>query len=434
MQKKLIIRLLIVVTGLWLVGLFFAGFQLKQELNNTFDSTLQETAERILPLALVEIFNREESKLLQLLPALNPHDERITYQVRNAAGQVLLQSHAARLKTFNLPLRNGFESQDDYRIFTVSAIQGTYFLQVAEPLSHRRAAVLHTMLIMTIPLLLLLPLCLLVAIFLVRQVIKPVRQYGIELDQRGAADLTPVAPKTLPHELEPITKAVNQLLLRLQVALDTERYFTANAAHELRTPLATMKAQTQRLAKTLTDEASRLKVAQLATTLDHLINLSDKLLQLAKADSGGLLTATPQDLNALLRLIVAEYQWTGRQNVQLQLPQQPVRACLDPDAFSILVKNLLENAIKHGDRDSPIYVQLKADGELRIINNCNPLSKEQLLQLPERFFRASENTSGSGLGLAIVVALVKGIGGHLQLLSPVSGSESGFEVIIKLPE
>ena len=67
-----------------------------EELNKTFDSALQETAERILPLALVEIYNREESKLLQQLPALGAHKERLTYQVRNAANQVLLQSHTAQ--------------------------------------------------------------------------------------------------------------------------------------------------------------------------------------------------------------------------------------------------------------------------------------------------------------------------------------------------
>ncbi len=171
LQKQLILRLLLLVTCLWLLGLFLAGVQLKRELNKTFDSALQETAERILPLALVEIFNREEAKLLQQLPALSAHEERLTYQVRNADGEVLLQSHTARQKSFSTPLRNGFDSQDGYRIYTVSAIQSTYFIQVAEPLTKRRDAVLNTLLIMAMPLLLLLPLCLLMAVFLVRQVI-----------------------------------------------------------------------------------------------------------------------------------------------------------------------------------------------------------------------------------------------------------------------
>lgn len=433
LQKQLILRLLILVTCLWLLGLFLAGVQLKKELNKTFDSALQETAERILPLALVEIFNREDTKLLQQLPALSAHEERLTYQVRNAEGQVLLQSHTARQNSFSIPLREGFVSQDGYRIFTVSAVQGRYFIQVAEPLDKRREAVLHTLLNLAMPLLLLLPLCLLMAGFLVRQVIRPVRQYGTQLAQRGAGDLTPVTPGNLPHELEPMRQAVNQLMRRLQTVLEAERHFTANAAHELRTPLATLMAQTQRLERTLSDEASRLKAGQLVITLNHLVNLSDKLLQLAKADSSGLLTDTPQDLSQLLSLIADEYQRSGVQNLQLQLPEQAIKACFDADAFSILVKNLIENAIKHGEANSRIAVQLSRKGELRVVNACEPLSPEQLKRLHERFFRASVTTPGSGLGLAIVDALVKGMGGQVQLVSPASDSDRGFEAIVQLP-
>ena len=433
LQKQLILRLLLLVTCVWLLGLFLAGVQLKKELNKTFDSALQETAERILPLALVEIFNREEAKLLQQLPALSAHEERLTYQVRNADGEVLLQSHTARQKSFTTPLRDGFDSQDGYRIYTVSAIQSNYFIQVAEPLSKRNEAVRNTLLIMAMPLLLLLPLCLLMAVFLVRQVIRPVRQYGTQLAQRGAGDLTPVTHGNLPHELEPMRQAVNQLMRRLQSALEAERHFTANAAHELRTPLATMMAQTQRLEKTLNDEASRLKAGQLVTTLNHLVNLSDKLLQLAKAESSGLLTDAPQDLSQLLSLIADEYQRSGVQNLQLQLPQQAIKACIDADAFSILVKNLIENAIKHGEANSRIIVRLSGKGELRVVNACEPLNAEQLRRLHERFFRASMTTLGSGLGLAIVDALVKGMGGQMQLLSPASDSDKGFEVSIQLP-
>ncbi|AEP31049.1 ATP-binding protein [Brumicola nitratireducens] len=433
LQKQLVLRLLIVVACLWVLGLVIATMQLNEELNKTFDSALQETAERILPLALVEIYNREESKLLQQLPALGAHKERLTYQVRNAANQVLLQSHTAQQHDFNLALRDGFESQDGYRVFTVSAVQGAYFIQVAEPLSHRREAVLHTLLIMAIPLLVLLPLCLLMAIFLVRQVINPVTQYGKQLALRGAGDLTPIIPEHLPLELEPMTQAVNQLMLRLQTALETERHFTANAAHELRTPLATMMAQTQRLEKTLSDEASRLKAGQLVVTLNHLVSLSDKLLQLAKADSSGLLTDKPENLSALLLLIVDEYVRSGKHDIRLQLPEQVLMACIDADAFYILAKNLIENAVKHGDANESIHVQLSNKGELRVVNACEPLSAEQLKRLHERFFRASSNTSGSGLGLAIVEALVKGIGAQLKFLSPATDSKRGFEAVIQLP-
>jgi two-component system OmpR family sensor kinase len=433
LQKQLVWRLLMVVTAFWIIGLLLATMQLNKELNKTFDSALKETAERILPLALVEILNREETKLLQQLPALSAHEERLSYQLRDAANQVVLKSHTADQHDFRPALEDGFDSQNGYRIYTVSAMQGAYFIQVAEPLSYRREAVLHTLLIMTIPLLVLLPLCLLMAVILVRQVISPVKQYGQQLALRGAGDLTPIISNNTPLEIEPMTQAVNQLMLRVQTALETERHFTANAAHELRTPLAILMAQTQRLEKTLGDDTARVKVGQLATTLRHLINLSDKLLQLAKADSGGLLTNAPLNLAELLAMITDEYGRSGNQDIRLTLPDREVLASIDADAFAILVKNLIENALKYSDVSTPIHVQLNNQAVLRVINDCEALQDEHLQHLHERFYRASNNALGSGLGLAIVDALVKSIGGRMQLLSPASQSNRGFEVVIELP-
>lgn len=431
-QKQLLVRLMVLICCAGLLGLLLTGYQLKKELNNAFDSALQETAERILPLALVEIFNREETKLLQQLPALTEHQERLTYRVLNAAGQVLLQSHTAQQLNLIAPLEDGFINQGGYRIFTISAVQKNYFIQVSEPIKKRNEAIINTLLSMILPLLMLLPLSLIVVVLVIGHVIKPIQRYGEQVSQRSAGYLSPIEPQGLPKELHPISVAVNQLMARLSAAIEAERQFTANAAHELRTPLATLMAQAQRLEKTLHDESDRQKAKQLVGTLNHLINLSDKLLQLAKADSSKLLSDQVQNLQPLLAFIVKHVQQEGASRIRLQHSDRPIQSYIDPDAFFILVKNLLENAMKYGKEGEQIQVSMH-DGELRISNDCDPLPADTLAHLRERFYRASNTTSGSGLGLAIVDAIVTSIGGQVQIHSPVSGACRGFEVIISIP-
>lgn len=417
------------------MGLLLAAVVLRQELNQAFDSALQETAERILPLAVVESYNREQDQVIQQLPALRAHDEYLTYQVQTADGLVLLQSHAARQESFihSTPLPEGFIDYADHRLYITSAVSGHFFIQVAEPLAQRRAAVRNSLLALALPLLLIGPLSLLVAALLVRAVLRPVRVYGAALEQRGAADLSPIQDLSLPEELEPMVQAVNQLMARLRKALEAERHFTANAAHELRTPLATVMAQLQRLQKKLTDEDARAKADQMAASLQHLAVMADKLLQLAKAEGAGLLAETPQDLSVLLHLVVNELLVTASGRLQLDRPQQPVMSQVDVDAFALLVKNLLDNAIKHGRSDQPIQIVLTTDASLCVINHCEPLDATQLDRLQERFFRGTTQATGSGLGLAIAATLVQGMGGRMQLYSPARGLEQGFEVVVQLP-
>ncbi|KAA0875028.1 sensor histidine kinase [Nitrincola tapanii] len=435
LQKQLMIRLACLLICLWLLGLVLATLVVRHVLNQSLDSALQETAERILPLAILELYNRDQLGVLQQLPALRAHDEYLTYRVLDASGQVLVHSHGAREEQFvdQFPLPQGFVNHGDYRVFITSAIRETFFIQVAEPLTARQAAILSNLLALALPLLLILPLSLFVATWLVHKVLFPLRAYGLALAQRSAVDLTPVDIADLPLELSPIVKQMNGLMERLHKALTAERYFTANAAHELRTPLATAIAQLQRLQKKLTDEEARSKADQVRSSLGELVTLTDKLLQLAKAEGSSLLVSIPQDLSSVLRMLVNEFQITLADRLVLVLPKQPVMSPVDIDAFALLVRNLLENAMKHGDPIQRIQIELKSDATLSFINQCEVVQAEQLNHLHERFYRGLSETSGSGLGLAIATALVQGMGGEIQLYSPVPGQAKGFEVRVKLP-
>jgi two-component system OmpR family sensor kinase len=274
----------------------------------------------------------------------------------------------------------------------------------------------------------------LAAIFgVVRLSFHPLRRLGTELASRSAQNLSPVQDKALPSELKPIARAANQLLGRLNAAFEAERSFAASAAHELRTPLAGAIAQVQRLRAETADLQAAQRAAEIENSLKRLSRLSEKLMQLARAEGGRLRSGHPADLRPILQVIVNDLSRSvapGR--LKLALPVDPVLSDIDPDAFGILCRNLIENALKHGTAHAPIDVRLTSDGQLSVSNEGPVLPSETLHRLTSRFERAGRIGDGSGLGLAIVRTIAEGADGSLTLHSPIPDRETGFEAVVML--
>jgi two-component system OmpR family sensor kinase len=360
---------------------------------------------------------------------MREHDEYFTYVVRDAEGQVLLRSHKADLTVFPPFNGMGFTDTPTHRIYSDAALQGTVTISVAEPLARRRAVAWQTLLGLALPLGLLVPVSLIGVWALVRLSMTPLRRLRFDIEARGAGDLTPVSMAGLPSEIRPNALAVNQLLERLKRTLEAERSFTANSAHELRTPVAAALAQTQRLIIETSDKGARERAREIEVALRRLVRLSEKLMQLARAEGARLLAAEPIDLAVILRMVVNEMT-SGVGNaghVELVLPDVPALSHIDPDAFAILVRNLIENALKHGSRQEPVRVALSADGVLRVANAGPTVAPDLLARLSEPFERGRAQADGAGLGLAIAKTIAAGTGGRIELLSPREGRQDGFE-------
>ncbi|HEY9211503.1 MAG TPA: ATP-binding protein [Ancylobacter sp.] len=305
---------------------------------------------------------------------------------------------------------------------------------MAEPLDHRAAIAREIQMGLGLPLLVVIPLALLAIILAVRASLAPLRRFRERLQARNGRDLSPVPGGDLPSEIGPLASTLNSLLHRLKAAFDAERSFAANAAHELRTPLAGAIAQAQRLQSETIDSAARARAADIEVTLKRLTRLSERLMQLARAEGGRLRLDRTSDLRTVARMVVEDIGRTGAPSrIALTLPDQPVMSDLDPDAFGILCRNLVENALRHGQETAPVEVTLSADGTFTVANEAPVLPPETLNRLSVRFERASESGDGSGLGLAIVAAIAERIGSLLVLESPRRGHASGFEATVKLP-
>lgn len=425
---------------LWLAGSLAAGLILRSEIDEVFDSALQEVAQRILPLAYSEILNSEPpaegESLIQRLPSVLPHEEQITYIVRDGEGRTLLQSHDADPAAFPALTTPGFQKVGGLRLYTEAAVQDTFFVTTAEPISHRREAVINAVGMLLWPLAVLLPLSQLGVWALVRFALRPVQAFEREIEVRGHGDLSPVDATALPRELAPVAGSVNRLIARLRRALEAERGFTASSAHELRTPVAAALAQTQRLIAEVPEGAARERARTVEVALRQLARLSEKLLQLAKAEGAGLLAETPQDLARVLGFVLDEFRdhpdATAR--LTITLPRAGVLLSrMDADAFAILARNLIENALKHGAADQPVVVQLTDEGVMQVTNGSTVVAPEVMARLKRPFERGGSPATGSGLGLAIAEAIATGAGTTLELFSPVPGQASGFEARIRLP-
>lgn len=140
------------------------------------------------------------------------------------------------------------------------------------------------------------------------------------------------------------------------------------------------------------------------------------------------MSEAPQDLIPLLAHVVDEWNHSSGQRIKLQLPSQAsVFSAIDPDAFAILLRNLIENALKYGATDQPVEVSLTDQALLRVVNGGPAVPRAVLHRLTERFVRGNNEASGTGLGLAIAKTIVQGVGAHMTLVSPATGRGTGLK-------
>ena len=413
----------------WLAAASLTALVAWQEIEEVFDSALQETAQRLLPLAVVDILEREDEGLTQRVAAIREHEEYFTYIVRDDRDRSLLQSHAADPALFPGWAGPGFAQSATHRFYSDAAVQGTIRITVAEPLDHRASVARELLVGLGLPLLIILPLAFLAIVLALRTSLAPLRRFREGLAARGPHDLGPVEAGGLPTEIAPVAETLNGLLARLSAAFEAERSFAANAAHELRTPLAGALAQVQRLKAETADPAARARAGEIEAGLKRLTRLSERLMQLARAEGGRLRRDEAADLRPVARLLAEDLSRApGR--IRLVLAEGPVLSDLDPDGFAILFRNLVENALRHGEGVVDVFLQ---EGLLVVANDAPPIPPEVLARLTDRFERADATGDGSGLGLAIVAAIAERTGGRLELRSPRSGSDQGFEARFTLP-
>jgi two-component system OmpR family sensor kinase len=430
LTARLTLSLVFGTTLLWIAAASYATYASYHELDEAFDGALQEAAQRLLPLAEREALGHDQADARPMRRFHGGRREYLSFQVRNAAGDILLRAHDAPSAPYDQVATPGFSTVGNYRLFTDTDETTGLTITVAETTKGRWEAVLGGARGMLWPLIGLIPLNVLAIWLAVRGAMKPVKRLSGDIASRGGHNLAPLDISDQPGELRPIAEAVAKLVERLRAALDAERAFAANSAHELRTPIAGALAQTQRLIAELSESKDRRRAREVETTLKRLSTLSEKLMQVSRADAGIGLADQQVDLMPVLDLVVGEcakrLDEPGR--IRYAKPEGvTLVAAMDMDAFAMAARNLIDNALAHGAAEGPVDVKVDANGVVRVINDGPAVPAETLARLKQRFARGDTRHAGSGLGLAIVETVMTQAGGRCELFSPAPGREDGFE-------
>lgn len=435
---RLMLWVTVTITALWLVAVGFGALIMQDEFGEIYDSALQETAERLTPLLLDDLRSREDPDQSQRIEALRApvEEEYLSYQVRDLTGRVLLHSHSATTKPFEAPLKEGFWQAEDGRIYTAVAVDGVTFVQVKDTAEEREEATREGSLALLLPVLLIVPITIGAVWFAVRRVLAPVETLRAAIAEKDGGNLAAIEAAHLPHELQPILRSVNLLLSRLRAVIAAEREFTSNSAHELRTPLAGALAQTQLLLSELKGSPTRARAQQIEASLQKLTKLTEKLLQLARAEAGIGVAETTFDIADVVGVVVTDFQRASDDADRIRFTNGLAAPRLyegAADAFAIVLRNLIENALLHGRTDEPVEIHLTGEGNVRISNGSLPLSEAELVAVRKRFARGKTMAAGSGLGLSIADRLLQQMRANLALRSPVPGRVDGFQAEIVFP-
>jgi two-component system OmpR family sensor kinase len=430
---RLVMLLTIGMTVLWLAGALISSAILQHELNESFDRAEAEIAHRLLPLMTDALFDRDEAghDVHEIHHFPVEAGRALIYQVRAPDGRLLIKSDDAPDALLDAGATAGFSTTAQFRVFTVVDARSGLSIQVAEPLSNRARAVWGSTLTLFLPLLVLIPLSALGIWFGTRRGLEPLSRLRQQIASRDSANLSPIASEGLPAELTPISAALSGLILRLRAALEAERQFAANSAHELRTPIAAALAQTQRLLETTTDQRALAEGRKIEATLRRLASLAEKLLQLARAEAGMAATGEPAAVLPILRLVIDDVAARSGRLIELEVEPagEDLRAPINVDALGIVLRNLIDNAVNHSPPDTPVKINVSRTA-ITIRNEGPAVEPEMLGHLRDRFVRGATVVSGSGLGLAIVDAILAQTGGSLTLASPPSGHVQGFEAVL----
>ena len=290
-----------------------------------------------------------------------------------------------------------------------------------------------------LPLALVTPLIAVFVWFAVRRGLAPLSRVAAAVQKLSPSQLAPLRPLGWPREVEPLVQALNVLLGRLERALDAQRAFVADAAHELRTPLAALTLQAQLVERETTPDARARALGDLKGGLARATRVVEQLLSLAREEPGVASSAfVPVDSASLVRDTVASLSpLAAAKSIDVGVTRADEGALVqgDSDALRTLVANLLDNAIRYtpsGGRVDASAETQDASVVLAVRDNGPGIDANERERLFERFARGTApDAPGSGLGLAIVKRIAQRHGGSVALGEGLDGR--GVGIVVRLP-
>jgi two-component system sensor histidine kinase QseC len=449
LQQGLQWRVIGAVVALWFAVATLAWYALNEEVDDLLDGHL---AQGMALLMALQVQDHEFDEMLSVDHLVEPeptHAGAPTWSGSAAAelalhryatkavfqvwyqGQLLLRSPDAPnepLAEFKAGFSDTVVKGVNWRVYTAPAIRPDSYVIMGESREARQQIMFTILRASWLPMLAGLPLLAIAIWMAVHQGLVPVVRLGSQVSARKPDALDPIAVDESPRELAPLITALNQLFVRMESSLKAERRFTSDAAHELRTPIAGIRAQAQAALEVSDETQRRQALTRTLAGCDHAAHLVDQLLQLARLEGARSINAQAKvtDVFEVARDEVAEIAGTafetGQELVLETFDQQgPWLLPGDPVLVGVLLRNLLDNALRYSPPGSVVQLSLEGkDAQGRVafcVEDSGPgLPPELLSRLGERFFRARQNDApGSGLGWSIVRRLSQALGLDVQV-------------------
>ncbi len=349
-------------------------------------------------------------------PDGHAYETKLAFQVYTEKQKLLLRSENAPVEPL-APLLRGFGRSEfldgTWRTFVLRTSNGHYFV-LAERDDIRAELAGDIALGTALPPLLFLPVMALLILAIVGWGSRSIARVADQIEQRPANRLDPIDVRVVPLELSGLINALNRLFERVKATIERDQRFTADAAHELRTPISALKLHAQNLAASANATQSAESLQSLMLGIHRCERLVTQLLELARLERNGLvLEARSVDLAVIVRQAIADIAVdAGSRGVEIELRQSGEhRVAGDGVLLAVLARNLIENAVRHGPANALVSVHL--DGrdqvvELGVIDAGIGIPPELRERVFERFYRgAAGTTPGSGLGMSIVSRIVE---------------------------
>jgi two-component system OmpR family sensor kinase len=431
-QLKLSFTLTMLILAVGALAGVFSFVSAFEEAHELQDDVLRQVA---------QLMDSQRLPLASPIPAARPDDSdedaRVIVQRVDDGNRFWRAADGGRTLSLPATLRDGLHNLEvggeTFRVLVKTTAAGQR-IAVAQESGLRNDIARDSALRTVMPFLVLVPALGLIVARLVRKMFQPIAALSKAIDRRAEQDLDPVEASHFPIEVRPFAMAINRMLGRVGKAMESQRRFVADAAHELRSPLTALSLQAERLAESDMSDEARKRLADLRQGILRGRSLLDQLLALARAQSSAETPRAPVFIQGIYRRVLEDLMpmaeakhidigVEGREDAQVWVGELDMTA---------LLKNLVDNAIRYTPEGGRIDLSVSvANGEavLRVDDTGPGIEVVERERVFDPFYRTLGNEqSGSGLGLSIVEAIARRIGANIRLGCSNAEKQTGLRV------
>ncbi|MDQ0141935.1 ATP-binding protein [Cupriavidus necator] len=443
LQRRLVLAVLIAAPVVWLLTIAMTYVRARHEINELYDTDMVRMALQMH--SVVPLVNVAAAPSRTRLPELVEGD-----QGDAGLGDLAIAAWLPDGKPLHIdpegdllpraPGVKGFTDvmidREPWRLYYLDDPDTGWRVGVGQQLGERNELILSYLTAQVLPWAVGLPLLIGLLLWFMRRAMAPVRALSADIAARTPEDRRPLSLQAVPGELAPLVQAMNQLLARVSDSLEHERRLTADAAHEMRTPLAALKAQWEIAERSPDRDERALARANVAAGIDRIGRLVSQLLTLSRLeDAAGLPSRQPVNWVPVAQQALSDCLALAQQkqvDVELAWPppgQAPLPLAGDPGLLSLLLRNLLDNAIRYSPPGALVLVDFRPDS-ITVRDQGPGVAPELLARLGDRFFRGGmgQREQGHGLGISIAQRVARLHGLEMAFANRTDGAGTGLAV------